>query len=594
MTEPAAPANILKWVNEQYPRPALDPVWLRDCCSWIASSYSLSPTDFPQFSSHVTSQFLQSSFADSTLPNTGLPQNIRTIKRARLTGHPCLVEIRAISDIGISAFSLMNVRQNRMDRADLAGLVREDEEDAEEDEGPVPKYPRGMLRLELSDGFTTVEAVEYRAIPQLELGVTPLGYKILLKDVHIRRGVIFLEPQTIELKGHQTEDHEVMQDEIFLRSLRRRLGQPDPEPNPQPPGEAEAPPQAPPLPSVPSPPIANRRLVGNPPEGSTSTNAATPAVRLKALSTAAQKTSLARAASKSNSIPPSTSSTLVSSSKPTSSLKPPSAPGNLASTTSPYFSTSSTLYTSVPSSSTSDRSNPRDNPSAPLARARILSPAPRDATWSLDDEEFEAFITEVGSAPISPPKPISKLPSKRNVPSAKPASPPRAPSPPSDYDLDLMDLDIDDELIAQAEKIEAEALATVSKSPGTKGLGSDIRDMRQMNASRATGPRHQGAQGMTTVSGSSRPSAIPAVSTTTSRPRIGPASVQRQPTSSTRRRVPGPASARRQYTASTLQQDVIDVESDDSMYVDDSDDGKENVPTRTRVVVDEDIIVISD
>ena len=72
----------------------------------------------------------------------------------------------------------MNVRQNGIDRADLAGLVREGEEDPEEDEGPVPKYPRGMLRLELSDGFTTVEAVEYRSIPQLELGITPLGYKV--------------------------------------------------------------------------------------------------------------------------------------------------------------------------------------------------------------------------------------------------------------------------------------------------------------------------------------------------------------------------------------------------------------------------------
>jgi RecQ-mediated genome instability protein 1 len=71
-----------------------------------------------------------------------------------------------------------------MDRADLAGLVREGVEDAEEDEGPVPKYPRGMLRLELSDGFTTVEAVEYRSIPQLELGVTPLGYKVCVGQYH--------------------------------------------------------------------------------------------------------------------------------------------------------------------------------------------------------------------------------------------------------------------------------------------------------------------------------------------------------------------------------------------------------------------------
>ncbi|KAG1747234.1 uncharacterized protein EDB91DRAFT_1235965 [Suillus paluster] len=176
MGEPAAPANVVKWINEQHPRPLnyQSMVWLRDCCSWIADSYSLSPTsttDFPQFKSH-------SSLADSTLPNTGLPQDIHAIKRGRVSGPPCLVEIRAISDVAHTAFSLMNVRQNRVDRADLAGLVREGQEDAEEDEGPVPKYPRAILRLELTDGFTTVEAVEYRSIPQLELGVTPLGYKV--------------------------------------------------------------------------------------------------------------------------------------------------------------------------------------------------------------------------------------------------------------------------------------------------------------------------------------------------------------------------------------------------------------------------------
>ncbi|KIK41906.1 hypothetical protein CY34DRAFT_179634 [Suillus luteus UH-Slu-Lm8-n1] len=348
--------------------------------------------------------------------------------------------------------------------------------------------------------------------------------------------------------------------------------QADPEPDLQPTGEAEAPPQAPPPLRVPSP-VADRPSAGNPPEGSPSTNAAPPVVRSKPLSTAVPKSSLARAATKSTSIPAFTSSTLVSSSKPTSSFKHPSAPDSLASTSSPYFSTSSTLSASIPSSSTSGRSNPQDNPSAPLARARILSPAPRDAMWSLDDEEFEAFITESGSAPISPPKPISKLPSKRNVPSAKPASPPRPPSPPSDYDLDLMDLDIDDELLAQAEKIEAEALATASKPPG---------------------PRYQGIQGMTTALQMASGSSEPPVSTTTSRPRIGPASTQRQPANSTQRRAPVPASARRQRVPPILREDVIDVESDDSMYVDDSDDKKENVPIRTRAVVEEDIIVISD
>ncbi|KAG2049012.1 hypothetical protein BDR06DRAFT_975592 [Suillus hirtellus] len=169
----------------------------------------------------------QSNLTDSTLLNTSLPQNICTIKN----------------------------------QVDLAGLqVRENlEEEAEEDEVPVLRYSRGMLHLELCDGFTTIKAVEYCAIPQLELGVALLGYKILLKDVQIHRGIIFLEPETIELKAHQTEDHEVMQDEIFLHHLRQRLGQPDPEPNLQPPCEAEAPPWAPSLSRVPSHPVANRQ-----------------------------------------------------------------------------------------------------------------------------------------------------------------------------------------------------------------------------------------------------------------------------------------------------------------------------------------------
>lgn len=154
-----------------------------------------------------------------------------------------------------------------------------------------------------------------------------------------------------------------------------------------------------------------------------------------------------------------------------------------------------------------------------------------------------------------------------------------------------MDLDIDDELLAQADKIEAEALGTVSKPPSAKGLSSDIRG----NAS-----RYQGVQGtaaaLQVASGSSRPSTIPSVSTTTSRPRTGPTSAQRQPVKFTQRRAPDPASAGRQHVPSTLRENenLIDVESDDSMYVEDSDGGKENVPTRTRVVVDEDIIVISD
>ena len=53
----------------------------------------------------------------------------------------------------------------RLERADLAGLAGEegDGQDGEE-EGPVPKYPRSLLRFQLTDGSTVLEAIEYRRI----------------------------------------------------------------------------------------------------------------------------------------------------------------------------------------------------------------------------------------------------------------------------------------------------------------------------------------------------------------------------------------------------------------------------------------------
>lgn len=113
---------------------------------------------------------------------SGLSRNVNQLKKTTVFGPPILLEIISLTEIAHSAFSLMNVRQTRIDREDLAGLAGGDEEGNgdDEDEGPVPKYPRGMLKMELSDGFITLPAIEYRRIPELELGVTPLGCKVQL------------------------------------------------------------------------------------------------------------------------------------------------------------------------------------------------------------------------------------------------------------------------------------------------------------------------------------------------------------------------------------------------------------------------------
>lgn len=118
------------------------------------------------------------------LPNTGFPANVSNMKHERIKGPPILVEIISMTEIGHSAFNLLNVRQTRIDRADLAGMDRGDEEEEEgyqdpDDEAPIPAYPRSMLKLFLSDGSVTIPAMEYARLPDLILGETPLGSKVL-------------------------------------------------------------------------------------------------------------------------------------------------------------------------------------------------------------------------------------------------------------------------------------------------------------------------------------------------------------------------------------------------------------------------------
>ncbi|KAI5983344.1 hypothetical protein EDD15DRAFT_2179195 [Pisolithus albus] len=176
------PERVAKWVSQNYPRPVIDAEWLSDCCDWISSTYNISlSTHFHDFITHVEAQLLQSNLEDSTVRGTGL--NPELSRQTQTTGSvPLLVEIRSITEIAHSAFSLLNIHQTRVDRADLGLAVetqdRQEQGEQDEDEGPIPRFPRGMLRFELSDGHTLFQAIEFRSIPEMVLGETPLGFKV--------------------------------------------------------------------------------------------------------------------------------------------------------------------------------------------------------------------------------------------------------------------------------------------------------------------------------------------------------------------------------------------------------------------------------
>jgi len=144
----------------------------------------ISPHETKRATDAVEEALLDSDLKDSMLSGTGFPEGITTAGDITVQGSTILVQIVDITEIGHSAFSLTNVRQTRMDQEDLAGLANEEENEnqnqADEDAGPIPKYPRSMLKLQLSDGSVTLPAIEFKRIPGLELGVTSLGCKVIV------------------------------------------------------------------------------------------------------------------------------------------------------------------------------------------------------------------------------------------------------------------------------------------------------------------------------------------------------------------------------------------------------------------------------
>ncbi|CCA68887.1 hypothetical protein PIIN_02747 [Serendipita indica DSM 11827] len=239
-----ASARVTRWIEQRYSRPKLDPNWVAACVEFLESELQLRENDTEQLSEQVLLQLLQSDLCDSAMRDTGFPNGIQQMKNGiigtRASGGPILVQIVAITDIGVSAFTLKNVRQSRLDKADMTGLTKEkdlDEEGAdgaqppgEDEDATMPPYPRSMLSLLISDGTVTIKAIEAKRFDGLVLGETPLGCKLLLTNVRVRNGIAMLDPSNTQVVGYQSDELQAHFDINFVKSLRRRMGQPEEDP----------------------------------------------------------------------------------------------------------------------------------------------------------------------------------------------------------------------------------------------------------------------------------------------------------------------------------------------------------------------------
>ncbi|OJT11460.1 hypothetical protein TRAPUB_12012 [Trametes pubescens] len=182
----------------------------------------------------VNAQLLASDFADSMVPGTGFPANIIGAEKAVLEG-PILVEVVGMMEIGHSAYSLLQTYESREEYRKQAALREAREPRDGEERKPMPKYPRSMLQFQLSDGSAILPAIENKPFPEFELGETPLGIKMILRNASIRRGTALLKPDCVQvMEGTKNDDRDAQRDAIFFRALKARLGEDVPEPEPAP------------------------------------------------------------------------------------------------------------------------------------------------------------------------------------------------------------------------------------------------------------------------------------------------------------------------------------------------------------------------
>ncbi|WVZ85366.1 hypothetical protein U9M48_032303 [Paspalum notatum var. saurae] len=73
--------------------------------------------------------------------------------------------------------------------------------------------PKRMLKLSMTDGIQRIFGMEYKPIRYLAV-LAPAGLKIIIRNVHIRRGLLMLVPEVIEILGGVVDELEAARDRL--------------------------------------------------------------------------------------------------------------------------------------------------------------------------------------------------------------------------------------------------------------------------------------------------------------------------------------------------------------------------------------------
>ncbi|XXG78439.1 hypothetical protein AAC387_Pa08g2386 [Persea americana] len=175
--------------------------WLDSCISGLSTSHpGFAGLDVAGKAKLCFSQFL---FSDMNFSGSGvLPADVHAMHGVELAG-PFLLQVDEIVNISVP------LRERYHDAS--AGLKR-------------------CLKLSMTDGAQRVVGMEYRPVSCLE-ALAPAGLKVCIRNVHIRRGLLMLVPEVLEVLGGLVEELDAARQRLVQevnkppRGKRRRNGE---------------------------------------------------------------------------------------------------------------------------------------------------------------------------------------------------------------------------------------------------------------------------------------------------------------------------------------------------------------------------------
>lgn len=192
-------------------------MWLEACVNWIQEENNNVNLSQAQINKQVLEQWLLTDLRDLEYPL--LPDNILELPKGELNGFYAL-QINSLVDVSQPAYSQIQKLRGKNTTNDLVS--------AETQITPKPweARPSRMLMLQLTDGVTQIQGMEYQSVPALHGGLPP-GTKILVHGrISFRLGVLLLKPENVKVLGGEVDglSEEYAQEKV----LARLIGELDP------------------------------------------------------------------------------------------------------------------------------------------------------------------------------------------------------------------------------------------------------------------------------------------------------------------------------------------------------------------------------